>query len=990
MPSRIFRLDSSPKYLNFIFFIIIIFSQSKLFCQTRWFTKENIRFEIISTNEQSFLVNKILNDARISLNKLDSIFNFIPTEKIIFNTFDFSDFGYAGTTTVPENYIRLEIEPLELAYENIPIKNRINWLISHELVHVIVNDQATNIENTARSLFSKVIPEKQQPLTVLYSLLTNYNRYAPTWYQEGIAVFMETWENGGLGRVLGNFDEMYFRSLVYENSSFPSIHEIDSQLNELSFLQGTVFYLYGERFCTFLAIKYGTSKLINWYRNKPGEFYENYSDKFKEVYGLGLSKAWNQFIENEISFQSENINRIKKGQITEIRRISDKPVGWITKAYYDSTENCILFGYDTPGYLAGIEKLNLANNSFEKIGTLPTPSLFRVASTAYDNNSKLFFYTTKNNELFRDIRVLDTQTGSSKLLFPDCRTGDLTVSSKNHDLWGVVHTNGRTGIVYSLYPYKNLEPVVGFNLGDDVSDLAVSPDGHYLAGVLHRGDGSQIIFITSCDTLKTGHGFKYLTITDNGSPEFPSWSSDSKYLFWNAYINGVSNIYKKKISVPDSDIEPLSNVVDGLFKPVYLSKDSLFAFEFTAKGFFPVIIPNKEADFLPAIKYLGDEVVAKNPNVINWNLNSSINTSNNDTSAEKNYNSLGNLKIRTFIPVITGFQKQKVLGIYARISDPLLINDMIMEIGYSPFYQKKEISRFHFKGKYEYRKKLTLNYEYNPSDFYDLFNKRKRGLSGSRYGIEYSHYWIYDNPLKIIQKWGFDYYTGINFLTDNIIKVSQPDFAVAQTSLNSKDLRRSIGSVDFEEGNELNLALLGFGSLKNTNEAAAQVYGQWDNFSTWVVSHNIFHFQLTAGYAYNTKDLVQAKFYLGGFGNRYLEDQEVNQFRKPFSFSGIPIYSLGKDNFGKLLIENEFPPVRFSNLFIGNQYLSNFSISIYTQTLFSNPGKAEMWNNIGSQINIVFHHWYNLESTLSAGIAKTWYNNEQSWQWFISLKLLKN
>lgn len=983
MTFGIMRVDYRFLILIFLFLIV------KIFAQEKYLEKDAANFAVINYKEQSSLVNNILSGARLSLSNLDSVFNYIPSQKIIINTYDYSDYGYGSTTTIPENLIRLQIEPLELAYGIISIRHRFKWLLSHELVHIIVNDQAANIEKTARTLFSKVAPEQQQPLTVIYSLLTNYNRYNPTWYQEGIAVFMETWENGGYGRVLGNFDEMYFRSLVNSGCSFPTINEIDSRMNATSFLQGDVFYLYGERFCSYLAIKYGTAKLISWYRNKPNEFYENYSVKFKDVFGVKLTEAWEDFENSEKAFQHKNIERIEKGKITAVDRLTKKHVGWITKSYYDTAGKFLIYGYNTPGSLAGIGELNLDNYKFKKIGTLPTPSLVRVASTAYDDSKKLFFYTTNNNDLFRDINVINIRTKKSRLLFKDCRAGDLTVSSHTHDLWGVVHENGRTGIVYSLFPYKSLKPVVGFNLGDDISDLAVSPDGRFLAGVLRRSDGSQSIFLTSCDTLKAERKFRYLTITDKGSPEFPSWDGNGKYLYWNAYINGVSNIYRKNLSVSGSEIEPLSNVIDGLFKPVFINNDSLFAFEFTAGGFIPVIIPNKEAEFLPAIKYLGDEVVAKDPRVIKWNL-PETNMTVKDTVPEKKYNSLANLGIRTFIPVITGFQDQKVLGFYTHISDPMLINDLTMEFGYSPFNSGKNLPRFHFRGKYEYAKKLTLSYDYNPTDFYDLFNKRKRGLTGSRYGIQYSHYWVYDEPLKVIEKWGIDYYSGISFLTDNIIKVSQPDFAVVRTSLNSKNLRRSIGSADYEYGNEFNIDLLGFGSVKNKVKAAGQLYGQWDNFNTWLVNHNIIHFQLSAGYTYNTKDLVQAKFYMGGFGNRYLEDQDVHQYRKPFSFPGIPIYDLQTDNFGKVLIENEFPPVWFSNVFLCNQYLSNFTISLFTQSLYSNNSKPEFRNNIGAQINLVFHHWYNLESTLSAGVAEAWHKGRGTREWFVSLKLLKN
>jgi hypothetical protein len=48
----------------------------------------------------------------------------------------------------------------------------------------------------------------------VWSYVTVPRWYAPRWYQEGIACFMETWMSGGLGRAMGYYDEMYFRSLV--------------------------------------------------------------------------------------------------------------------------------------------------------------------------------------------------------------------------------------------------------------------------------------------------------------------------------------------------------------------------------------------------------------------------------------------------------------------------------------------------------------------------------------------------------------------------------------------------------------------------------------------------------------------------------------------------------------------------------------------------------------------------------------------------------
>ena len=58
------------------------------------------------------------------------------------------------------------------------------------------------------------------PESIPYLYLTAPRRAAPRWYMEGIAVFLDTWMAGGLGRAQGPFDEMVFRSMVLDGTPF--------------------------------------------------------------------------------------------------------------------------------------------------------------------------------------------------------------------------------------------------------------------------------------------------------------------------------------------------------------------------------------------------------------------------------------------------------------------------------------------------------------------------------------------------------------------------------------------------------------------------------------------------------------------------------------------------------------------------------------------------------------------------------------------------
>ncbi len=955
--------------------------------QEDWFIKESEHFRIIFRSNNDYLTDHILESAETSLKVLSDLFKYIPSEKIVIAAFDIHDYGFGAATTVPVNFIRLEIEPFEPGYENVPLNERYQWILNHELVHIIVNDHSSGVENFFRTLFSKVAPEQPQPITIPASLLTNSNRFTPRWHQESIAVFLETWLSGGFGRTLGNFDEMFFRSLVEEKKQFAGYVEIDAELAQKNYLLETLNYLYGGRFATYLFIKFGYEKLFNWFITKNTEFFPGYKSKFENVFGKNFSETWDDFIEYEKKFQQKNIEKLKATGTTEVRYISQNPLGWVTQPFFNHSRNSLIVGYHRPNELASIASININTGLTYELTSLPTPSLIGVASTAYDETNGLLFYTTNNNELYRDIWVYDIKSEDKKLLFEDYRIGHLSVSPGTRELWGIQHSGGKATLCYSEYPYNKIEQLIGFDIGDEVHQLSINKSGTILCAVIKKSNGHQFIAAFECEKLKQGNSSDYLIFAESGSPENPSWSNDGLSIFWNAYTNGVSNIYRYNLI--EKNTEALTNTVRGFFKPIEITKDSLFAFEFSTDGFYPVMLENKPASHLPAIQYLGQQVIDKDTKVLDLIIKPGQKEPV-EISAGEIYNGFSYLDVNTFIPVITGFLSQKVLGFYLHVADPIINHDFTMELGVSPFRENGNDVRFHLKTKYDYKKKYEFAINYNAPDFYDLVNKRKKGMLGSRFLVAHNHFWVYDNPLKIKQRSEISVFTGVEYFIDNNIRVSEPDFIVAQTNLNSKNIRRSVGSVDLEDGNEFNFTLLFFASNPDDPHYTGQVFAEWDHYTTWLIPHNVFHFKLASGYHKPDEKLFQAKYFLGGFGNRELENVSVRQYRNIYRFPGVPIYSIFADNFGQILIENSFPPVSFGGIELASHFLDNINISLFSKSLIINLDKPERFINAGGQINFVFKHWFNLESTFSAGIAKAWFKNGDSDEWFLSFKLLKN
>jgi hypothetical protein len=956
-----------------------------------WLERESEHFKVIYKENHAHLVNKILISAENAFRLLSKLFNYEPLDKIIITTYDVSDYGLAATSTTPQNFIRLEIEPLEPGYEVIPYNERIQWLINHELVHVIVNDAQAGAESFFRNVFGKVPPEKIQPITVPFGLLTNFNRYTPRWHQESIAIFLETWLSGGFGRILGNFDEMYFRVLVSESKKFPSQLDLETKESHNSMFLENIFYTYGGRFVAYLAIIYGEAKVLDWFRTNDGDVYNGFEGRFIKVFNVDFYKAWNDFINYETTFQNQNLEILRKSEFTPLKKISREKFGWVSRANYDGKTKSVIYGYHRPHELASLQILYLNSGSSEIITSLPTPSILQVSSVTFDDSNGLLFYTTNNNQLFRDILVHDIETGDEKVLFRDARVGDLAVSPVTHDLWGIQHNAGFATIVLSRFPYKELIPLERIELGDELFNLTIDVEGKKLSAVLKKSDGQQSIIIFETKDLLEDLEFKYKEIYSSGSPENPSWSKDGKFLYWNAYTNGVSNIYRYELN--NSSVKAITHCNIGLFKPLEIFPDSIFAFEFSLDGFIPVMFKNKPAEYLPAINYLGQKVLEKNNQLYNWVLNkdSSVVTPM-DFLKESGYNGLNNMHIHSIIPVVSGFQNQVVFGMFTRISDPLLIHDLYFEAGVSPLNEEPSDPLWHLRFKYDFNQFIYVDVSYNGADFFDLFNERKRGMMGSQFKLGHTYYWKYDNPLKMKQTSTLTFYRDVEFVNDNLIPISQPDFAVFATNTNYKNLRRSIGSSDFEQGNEINLTITLYGTEFDKPEFAVNSYAELSNFSTWLWNHNVFHVKFAGGYLWDNENLIQSRFFFGGFGNRGVDNDEIKQFRRVFRFPGVPIYSLMTDKFGKLMFENDFPPIRVSDWLLLDQFVNHFDFSVYSQGLITQFDLDNYWIDIGAQMDVKIKHWYNLESTLSAGIAKAWLlpNGSGDWEWFLSIKLLKD
>lgn len=987
---RNFPFWQSPKYFFYLtlFLSIIIFS-NQTSAQLYEVDTQNLRL-IYFGEANKYLVKYVAQCFENAFNFNSKLYNYESTEKITVLMHDFNDFGDAGTGTIPHNHIVLAIAPFNYEYETSPANERMNTTFNHELVHLVTLDQAASSDLFFRHVFvGKVNESSENPLTIIYSYLTDPRRSTPRWFKEGIAVFLETWMAGGIGRANGGYDEMVFRTMVKENKPIYDILAFESEGTQTDFQVGANSYLYGTRFMNYLALRYGPEKLIYW-TSRDDSSYAYFASNFKHVFNTSLADEWNSWITFENKFQKENLQRISTNPLTKYRQISLNALGALSRSFYDSKNHKIYAAIDFPGQIAQIVSINTENGEVEKLGNVKGPALYYVTSLAYDSSSQTLFYTANNND-YRSLYSLNIKSGDSKLLLDEERIGDLAFNSADKSLWGIRHYNGQSTIVRIPYPYTEWNQIYSWPYGRDLYNIDISADGKKITGSLAEINGQQLLILMNIDDMLNGSfSFDTLYNFENSIPANFVFSKDGKYLYGSSYYSGVSNIYRYDIN--NNDIDIISNCQTGFFRPISISKDSLIVFKYTSAGFLPIMIADKRIENVSAVKLLGEEVIEEHPVLKNWiapppssvNIDSLI-------TYKGNYNVFKHFDIASFYPVVEGYKDYVSYGLRFDFSDPIGFQNLNLTASYSPYKILPLNERWHLKLSYSY---LDWKFEstLNNADFYDLFGPTKVSRKGYSIGIQHHKNIIYDSPRIMDYSVYANYYGNLERLPDyqNILATYNKYFNFGAT-FGYKNEIFSLGAVDFEKGYKWKINF-------NNNVVRKSFYPHIRNDLDFgfalPINHSSIWLRSSLGYSYSHGNRLNpfTNFYFGGFGNNYIDNQSEKRYREYYSFPGVELNSIGGTNYGKLLLEWNLPPIRFSNFGFTQFFVNYARTSLFSTAIVTNFDSKTLRRSLldfGAQIDFRFIMLFHLKMTFSVGYAAAIEKNQKiSDEIIFSLKIL--
>jgi hypothetical protein len=919
---------------------------------------------------ETYLTPYVARSFENSLVFQEKIWGWRPWDKTTVLLKDFSDYGNAAARASPNNAILVDIAPLSQTFETFSAGERFFTLMNHEPTHVATMDVWNNADAGWRRFFhGKPMPLQDHPESILYNYLATPRVNVPRWYLEGSAVFMETWMAGGYGRAQGAYDEMVFRAMVRDDARFYTPLGLEAEGTAVDFQVGVNDYLYGTRFMSYLALTRSPDKLVQWLR-RDEDSAPFYSAQFKKVFGAPLDVVWNQWIAWEHDFQRANLASVSQYPLTPLQRLSPRALGSVSRAFIDPHSGEMIAAFRYPGVIGHVGALSLSTGRIRHLVDVKGAMLYRVTSLAYDPDAGKAYYTT-DNYAYRDLMQVDVATGKTRMLIRDGRIGDLVVNPKDKSIWGLRHLNGLVTLVRIPPPYTDWTQVHTFPYGRIVFDPDISPDGTLLSASVGEINGDQAVKVFRIDDLGGDDPQPIAELKlGTAQPESFVFSPDGRFLYGSAYYTGVSNIYR--LDLATKKVDAVSNASSGLFRPIPQADGSLIAFEYTGQGFTPVRFEPRPLDDLGSIKFLGTQVADQHPQVKTWGVGSPARVPlDSMITAQGKYSPPEAMRLGASYPVIEGYKGHVAAAWHVIFEDPMQFDQLTATIGYSPAGDLSSAERWH-AGVAFHTIAWSLEYWHNQAGFYDLFGPTERARKGDAVIAGYHRPLIYDVPRQLDFTAELAGYFGLDALPGAQNVATQGldrNIGSLRLALNYTNTNKSLGAVDYERGVLWNLA---FDADQSDGGTYPRLRGGFAIGAPIGWSHSSVWLYTAAGVSGGDASNPLGAFYLGAFGNNYVDDGEVKRYRTWDSFPGFDIDAITARSFGKGLIEWNLPPLRFTDIGSPSLFLSSVRSALFAGVLDAVPpsGAQRTFETFGGQIDLNFTAALRLPMTLSFGAAE--------------------
>ncbi|MCW8933176.1 MAG: hypothetical protein OQK98_00490 [Gammaproteobacteria bacterium] len=527
--------------IKIILFICAFYTSKSVAIDPRldWRTVESDHFYIHYAEGYERLAQKTANSAEQAHKKLQSKINWQPADKTHLVISDETDSANGYATPIHFNRSVLFMAPPDSANSLEDFNDWLETLIIHEYTHVLHLDKVSGGAESLRKIFGR-------------QFLFFPNLYQPNWFTEGLATYLETDNEKGIGRGQSSLFKMMMRSEV-ENGIKPA-NQVNLPIR--SWPMGTVAYLYGVHFYQFLEETYGQQAitgLIENYSNNIVPFMINTNTE--QLFNKDIDELWVDFSVWLTKRYQPEIDKQKSAGVVEGEKITDS--GYNTGSV-DLLNDEIY--YVTSGAFEHTKLIKKKSEQSEFISELHLGAKINVHEKGilviqrefcdeYNINSDI--YIIENNKIKRVTKCGRYRSASWS---PDGQYIAAVKTDKAKSELNLLDVNGL--LIKNIWKGNNT---------DIVSQLRWSPSGeNIVAAVFRTGHGWNIEEFNL-------NSLQWNAITnDQYIDMYPSYDEQGDAILFSSDRTGRYQIYRY---VKDSEqLEQITRVASGAFEPVQANK----------------------------------------------------------------------------------------------------------------------------------------------------------------------------------------------------------------------------------------------------------------------------------------------------------------------------------------------------------------------------------------------------------------------------------
>jgi len=600
---------SGPKFigkqLTVLFSILIILVLSVLPANAAilhdytldWYTLESKHFRCHFHTGEEKLARRSLAIAEEVHTELSLMMDWSPANKtdiILTDEYDISN-GYA--TPFPTNRTGIFLSGPDSVNS---IEDNSDWLetvIRHEYLHILHLDKATGAASVMRKLFGRA--------AYIFPFLTAFpNAYQPSWLIEGLATYVETDKDRGIGRGQSSYFDMLMR--MEAKDGFKTLRHVNVPL-VTEWPMNSTRYLYGVHFFQYLEEKYGKKKIV--------ELIDNYSDNIipwrinSNAYRTVGKDMWGLWDEFELAMKAKykpQWQAVKERGEVIGKRITTE--GYFTGPLQVSARGDIYYiDYNAD------KNMSLKVIHPEKDGTYSAAkelTEIRIGAR-FDLHEQAGIIMARpercrNAAIYYDLYLINPTSGAETRLTHCARYRTVSWSADGKQLMAVKNglAKNELHLLDANGQYK--ETLWKGNYAEVIASIDWSPTDNVLIASVFRPDTGwnlekfdvatkQWHFVTQDDVIETN----------------PIFSADGKNILYSSDNGGIYNI--RRLNIESGKTTSLTDLTGGGFYPVQgKNEQELYYVGYTKQGYDVFKLAVKETRDVPAANK-GSTAIANPP-----------------------------------------------------------------------------------------------------------------------------------------------------------------------------------------------------------------------------------------------------------------------------------------------------------------------------------------------------------------------------------------